>query len=171
MANIGHFDATTVNPSTAFETIPAGKYLAQIVNSEMRETKRGDGQYLSLELEIIDGHAAGRKLFERLNLINPNAQAVEISQRTLSAICHAIGKMSVSDSEQLHFAPMMVTVKVKPAGNDKSGTYREASNEIGGYAAANGAAPARAAGPAASHAAPAAAAKPAAATPPWKRTA
>ena len=30
------FDATGVDPATAYELLPAGKYLAQIVESEMR---------------------------------------------------------------------------------------------------------------------------------------
>jgi hypothetical protein len=35
----------------------------------------------------------GRKIFDRLNLVNAEPdQAVEIAQRTLSAICHATGQ-------------------------------------------------------------------------------
>ena len=78
-----------------------------------------------------------RKIFDQLNLVNRNEQTVEIAQRTLSAICHAVGQVHVSDSEQLHFKPLIVTLKVKPAGNDKSGIYREARNEVAGYSAAS----------------------------------
>jgi hypothetical protein len=42
---------------------------------------------------------------------------VEIAQRTLSAICHATGKMHVSDSEELHMIPMTIQVKIKPPKN------------------------------------------------------
>lgn len=159
------FDASTVAPSEAREVIPAGKYLAQIISSEMRDTKAGDGSYLAMELEILDGEHQGRKLFERLNLNNPNATAVEIAHRTLSAICHATGQMQVADSEQLHFKPLVATVKVRPP----RGEYGP-SNEIGGYAPASGAAP-RAVTPAAKPAASATAAAKPAGSMPWNRSA
>jgi Protein of unknown function (DUF669) len=169
----GTFDANSVEPSAPIEVLPPGKYPAQIVNSEMRETKTG-GQMLWLEMEIVDGTAKGRKLWDRLNLVNSNTTAVEIAQRTLSAICHAAGKLQVSDSEELHFKPMLVTVKVRPAGPDKQGVQREAQNEIGGYAAL-GSAPvaqpvAARPAPVAPVARPASAAA-AASAPPWRRTA
>ena len=90
MARLGEtFDATTVEPNKPLEALPPGRYVVQIVNSEMRPTKDGMGQYLWLELDVLEGEYAGRKLFDRLNLINANPTTVEIAQRTLSAICHA----------------------------------------------------------------------------------
>jgi hypothetical protein len=167
MASLGmSFNAADVEPSTGYSVLPPGKYHVQIVNSEMRDTKSGTGQYLWLELSIIDGEHANKRLFERLNLVNPNEKAVEIANRTLSAICRATGQMSVSDSEQLHNRSMIAVVKVRPAGPDKSGVHREAANEIGGFEAFGGRAPASIA-PAAS--APAAAPK--VATAPWRRAA
>jgi hypothetical protein len=134
MANLGlNFDATTVEPSAPIDVIPAGKYVAQIVNSEMRDTKSGSGQYLWLEIDIMDGQYKGRKLWDRLNLVNSNPQAAEIANRTLSAICHATGKMHITDSEQVHYIPMLIKVAVRPSGVDKSGVQREAQNEIKGY--------------------------------------
>ena len=46
------FDATSVEPTTAHELLPVGKYRAQIVESEMRVTKNGMGQFLWLMLDI-----------------------------------------------------------------------------------------------------------------------
>ena len=68
-------------------------------------------------LDILDGPHKGRKIFDQLNLVNPNPTTVEIAQRTLSAICHATGKMQVSDSEELHLIPMSIQVTVKPPKN------------------------------------------------------
>lgn len=162
MAQIGHFDATTVDPNVGFPLVPPGKYNAHIVASDMRPTKDGTGQYLYLELEIIDGPEQGKKLFERLNLINGNDTTVRIAQQTLSQICHAIGVMSVSDSEQLHARRMVVDVRVEPG----KGAYRD-SNRIVSYAAI-GATAAPSPSPMPSPAAPAATAKPAGSTPPWR---
>lgn len=171
----GTFDASTVEPSAPIEIIPPGDYTVQIIESDMVPTKANDGQMLNLTMEVLDGPARGRRLWDRLNLVNNNQQAVEIAQRTLSAICHAVGQIQVSDSEMLHFKPMIAKVKVKPAGKDKHGIWREAKNEIGGYKPAGGAA--SPAAPAIQQQRPAANPPPAQARPagqpipPWRRTA
>ncbi len=148
------FDANSVEPSN-FDVFPAGKYLAQIVSSEMRPTKDGRGQYLFLELDILEGPFAGRKLFDRLNLVNDNPDTVDIATRTLSSICRATGQMQVKDSEQLHLIPLIADVRVRPP----KGQYGE-SNSIR-YLPRNAAAPAtRAPGAYASAPAPATAPAP-----------
>ena len=118
------FDANSVEPSN-FDVYPAGKYLSQIVSSEMRPTKDGRGQYLFLELDILEGQFAGRKLFDRLNLVNDNPDTVDIATRTLSSICRATGQMQVKDSEQLHLIALIADVRVRPP----KGQYGE-SNSI-----------------------------------------
>ena len=50
-----NFNANEVEPSTGYDPIPAGKYQAVITESEMKPTKTGNGQYLQLEFEIIEG--------------------------------------------------------------------------------------------------------------------
>lgn len=170
MAQLGQaFDASSVEPNAPAEIIPPGKYPVQIVNSEMRATKDGNGQYLWLELDLIDGPHRGRKLWDRLNLVNANQQAQDIAQRTLSAICHATGQMHVSDSEQLHMRPMLATVKVRPAGPDRSGTIRDAQNEVRGYEAMAGGHAPQAAAPTPRSPAPRPMAT-AASVPPWQRS-
>jgi hypothetical protein len=171
----GTFDATQVAPREPMEILPPGDYRAQIIQSEMRATKDGTGQFLWLEMDVIDGPMQGRKIWDRLNLVNRNAQAMDIAQRTLSAICHAVGVLAISDSEQLHFKPMVVAVKTVPRQDNPS----ELSNEVKGYKSVNGNAAPPAPAPAygtppgpAPHRPPAAAAPaPAAAAPPWKRSA
>ena len=44
------FDATGIEPTTGYDVLPAGKYRAQIVESEMRVTRNGMGQFLWLML-------------------------------------------------------------------------------------------------------------------------
>lgn len=139
------FDATGVAPAAPLELLPPGRYSAQIVNSEMRPTRAGNGQYLWLELDVLEGPHRGRKLWDQLNLVNPNPQTVEIAQRTLSAICHAVGQMQVSDSEALHFRPLQITVAVEVDSRDKHKPPHEQGkqNRVKGYAQIGGAAPAR----------------------------
>lgn len=125
MSSLGQtFDATAVEPLGTYEVLPPGKYLVQIVASEMRVTKDGRGQYLYLELDVLEGKYTGRKLFDRLNLVNANPDTVQIAQRTLSSICRAVGKMQVSNSEQLHLVPMIADVRVRPP----NGQYGESNS-------------------------------------------
>jgi len=132
MASFGQtFDASSVEPSSSYDVLPPGKYLSQIVASEMRATKDGMGQYLYLEVDVIEGQYAGRRLFDRLNLINANAEAVKIAQQTLSSICRAVGKLQVSNSEQLHLIPLIADVRVRPP----KGMYGESNSMRGGQAA------------------------------------
>ena len=66
------FDARNVEPTDDFEPIPAGKYLATIVASEMKPTKSGDGQFLS-SLPGAGGRLQGPPLWARLNLTTPTS--------------------------------------------------------------------------------------------------
>lgn len=136
MSNLAgyNFNAEEVEPSSSFDPIPAGWYTAIISNSEMKATRDGYGEYLSLTLQIIEGQYENRLVFARLNLKNANDKAVDIARKDLAAICRAVGVMSPQASEELHDIPLMIKVKVRPA----SGDY-EASNDIGGYKAVEGA--------------------------------
>ena len=136
MSNLAgyNFNAEEVEPSSSFDPIPAGWYTAIISSSEMKATRDGYGEYLSLTLQVIEGQYENRLVFARLNLKNANDKAVDIARKDLAAICRAVGVMSPQSSEQLHDIPLMIKVKVRPA----SGDY-EASNDIGGYKAVEGA--------------------------------
>lgn len=165
----GTYTADPNNVQGDYTPLPPGDYRVHVVESDMKSTKDGRGNYLQLELEVLDGEHAGRKLTERLNIDNPNQQAVDIAQRTLNAICVAVGKLSISDSNELHNIPMIATVKVDPPkpyfkdGVEHPGSPQnsiKAYKPVGGSGiAASGTANAGGA-PANSNSAP-----------PWKRTA
>jgi len=162
-----NFDASTVAPSAALDPIPAGWYNVHITDSEAKPTGAGTGFYLELEMEVLDGAYAGRKVFDRLNLHNPNPVATEIAYKTLSAICHATGVIQVADSAQLHNRPLQCKVSLRAAGPGKDGQHYEASNEVKGYKGIGQAAPTAAPVAPIAKASPVAAPAPAAAwTPP-----
>lgn len=121
-----NFDARTVAPDTGFDTVPAGWYNVLVDESELKPTKNGDGAYLNVRYNILDGQFAGRKLFSRINLKNANPVAQEIGFKQLSAIAHATGVLQVADSSQLHNIPIKVKVKIR---KDKEGEYED-QNEI-----------------------------------------
>ena len=122
------FDANQVEPQAPLEPVPSGLYTVMIVESEMKPTKAGDGQYLELVLQIVDGDFKGRKIWDRLNLFSKNQTAVQIAQSTLSAICHAVNVIQVQDSQQLHDKPLLAKVVFMPA---KDGFAEK--NEVKGY--------------------------------------
>lgn len=113
MAHLNGFNANEVDPNPGFDPIPAGKYLAIIVASEMKATRNGKGEYLQLELDILDGPHKGRKVWDRLVIKHENQQTVEIARGTLSAVCRAVGVMAPKDSAELHNLPLIITVGLK----------------------------------------------------------
>lgn len=165
-----NFNAANVQPTSSFDPIPAGDYIAQITDSSIKPTKSGTGMVLNLTWTILDGQYVNRKVFDRLNVQNQNPTAEKIGQEQLSAICHATGVLQLQDSTQLHARPCKIKVKVR-----KDEQYGD-SNEVKGVSAtAQGAS---FAAPAAAHAAAAPwqgqAAAPApvpAAAAPWARNA
>lgn len=124
----GKFNAEEIDPVSSFSPIPPGQYPVMIVDSEMKQTSAGDGEYLKLTFKVIQGEFEGRFLWLNLNLVNKNKQAVEIAERELSSICHAIEVLDPEDSQELHGIPMCAKVKVKPP---KDGY--DASNTIGNF--------------------------------------
>ena len=147
-----------------FAPLPAGEYLAQIVDSDMKPTSNNTGHYLELVYEVVDGPQKGRKLWARLNLDNPNGQTVEIANRQFAAVREATGVAQPRDSQELHYKPHVIRVDFTPAGTKRrNGTVTDRdSNEVKAWKRLDGDAPA---------AAPAAAAQAASAAPWAKRNA
>ena len=154
--DLNGFDASEIEPAATYEPLPADWYKAVITTTEEKPTKAQTGSYLELNMEIIEGSYQGRRVFERLNLKNPNPVAVEIAQRSLSSICRAVGVNNPQNSEELMDKPLMIKLAVKPA----DGQYGP-SNEVKGYEAVSG-------GIAAVAAPVSATASAGGSTPPWK---
>ncbi len=154
--DLNGFDADQV-PESEFTPLPEGEYVAVISESEQKPTKAGDGSYVKLKIEIVDGDYKGRVLFENLNLQNKNDQAVAIAKRALADICLAVDVPRPTNTAQLHNKPMLIQVKCeKRKDND------EIQNRIKKYVSLTGV----------SRVSPAPAMATAAAdskSPPWKR--
>ena len=135
-----------------FVPLPAGTYTARVDEIEEKSTKNGDGQYLQITWEIIGGDFAGRKIWDRLNVVNPNETAQRIGRERLVQLAAAAGITNLTDTNELYRKVVSLRLMVKTDAN-----YGD-RNEVKGYSPA----PAGAAAPAA----PAAAA-----VPPWKRAA
>ena len=126
-------DYDSIETQDEFTVIPAGEYVATIVASEEKETKAGDGSYIEMRIQILEGEYAKRNVFCRLNLNNRNPKAVEIAYRTLKSILVATGVHSPKDTSELHDIPLVVKVKVRPATDN----YGE-SNDVVTFKPARG---------------------------------
>lgn len=152
-----NFNAAEID-TTSRDAIPSGTYEAVVTDSEMRATKSGTGMGINLTFEILsDGPAKGRKVFAWINYENQRAEAQRIGREELASLCKAVGISNLTDTNQLHNLPLMITVGIDrndPTRNViKKYAARSGNGEQG--AGNGGAAPANASA--------------ASGTPPWRR--
>lgn len=160
MAFLGQtFDANDLPQGNTYEPLPAGWYTATITEAELKPTKDGSGQYIRVRYDITGPTHQGRVVFGNLNIKNASAKAEEIGRQQLGELMRAIGLARVTDTDQLIGGSLSIKLDVRPATDQYP-----AKNEVRGFKAITGAAPAF------SPAAPApAASAPSKAAPPWAR--
>lgn len=125
-----NFNAQQYAPNAGgMDVLPSGIYDVQITASEVKQTKRGDGYMLVFTMSVISGSHVGRRIMARLNIQNPNAQAMEIAYGELSAISHVVGIMAWQDTQELHGRPFKVKVDEVARSDDPT----KMGNEIKGY--------------------------------------
>lgn len=123
-----------VNVAPSRGPLPPGKYECIISKSDIRDTKAGTGQFIELEMQVIEGEHSGRRLWERLNVSNPNKQAEDIAKAALGALCMAVDVAELNDTEDLHDRPFIAHVEIDRKEPDR--------NRIVAYSPAKAAAPA-----------------------------
>lgn len=108
----------TRQPSVAPGLLPPGQYEAQVVDSAVVPTASGRGEMLTLTFVVLTGDFRGRRLVERLNIVNANATAQRIAQHMLARLCAAAGLAGIADSEELHAIPVAIRVDIRPGSGD-----------------------------------------------------
>lgn len=160
MAFLGQtFNADDLPQGNTYEPLPPGWYTATITAAELRPTKDGTGQYIKVRYDITGPTHQGRVVFGNINIRNASARAEEIGRQQLGELMRAIGLARITDTDQLIGGSLQIKLDVRAATEQYA-----AQNEVKGFKAIAGAAPAFS--PAAS--APAASA-PSKATPPWAK--
>lgn len=132
--------------------VPKGIYQAIVMDSTIKATKAGDGQYIELMLQIIEGEHSGRRVWDRLNVSNPNKKAEDIALAQLQALCNAVGVPQLNDTAQLHDKPFALVLDIDRKEPDR--------NRVMGYQSAGWVEQPKQSAPAAA---------PAASKKPWER--
>ena len=109
-----NFNASAIEPAAprAYQPLPAGSYEMMVTASDVKATKTGTGHYVELEMQVTDGEHSGRRHWERLNIDNPNKQAEEIAKKALAALCLAIGRPDIKDTDELLDTPFTAVVEI-----------------------------------------------------------
>lgn len=100
--------------------LPKGDYQAMVVESAVAPTASGSGEMLKLVFEVMAGDVRGRRIVERLNIVNAHATAQRIAQEMLARLCAAAGLSGIADSDELHGIPVVIRVDIRP-GSDGYG--------------------------------------------------
>jgi hypothetical protein len=114
--------------------LPFGRHPVVISASALKPTKDGQGGYMELTLTAIDGPAKGLFDYDRLNLHNKSAQAVEIANKQLAAYCAVVGVFAFQATEELHNKPFVVEIgprKDNPQQGEVKALFDMNGNEPG----------------------------------------
>lgn len=141
-----NFDVSDIDPYVGGGgPLPTGVYAAMITAMEVKaNNNQATGHNLALIYTVMEGELKGRKFFDNLNLWfkNPEnaekeAQTIEIANRQLSSIGHAVGVTAGADLALLGEKLMLVDLEEVPEQAEKVNPNtgeavkgRKASNRI-----------------------------------------
>jgi hypothetical protein len=105
----------------AWDLIPDGEYMAQIVEASVVQPKSLDGYHLALIWKISEGDYENRQVWQRITFTHSSEQARLIGRKTLKDLCSALEIAEhVKDVEVFLFKPARVKVGIE---KDENGVY------------------------------------------------
>jgi Protein of unknown function (DUF669) len=115
------FNTQTEEGTPDLQPLPAGNYLATIVDAKVGPLKSGKGQAVLLQWEVQGGANQGRLIFDRVIVAHESAEAMKFGRRKLKDIADACGvKDSITDLTVLLNKPCSIYVKIE---QDDAGEY------------------------------------------------
>src|SRR6516164_11152844 len=115
------FNTQTEEGTPDFQPLPAGNYVATIVDAKVGPLKSGKGQAVLLQWEVQGGANQGRLIFDHAIVAHESAEAMKFGRRKLKDIADACGvKDSITDLTVLLNKPCLISVKIE---TDDSGEY------------------------------------------------
>ena len=117
MGNLTSFYDPNAEIPTAGGALPAGWYMAVIIESELRDNYNKDGEEFSFTYEVIDGKFKGRKFWHTVACTGADAGRIGRGQGEVKAMTAACGiKGAPGDTSNLHYKPHMVRLSFVAAG-------------------------------------------------------
>ena len=115
-----------------FSPLPGGWYGFTITESDVKDTKKGDGTYIKIRFDVTGPSHQGRVVYGNINLTNHNPKAEEIGSQQLGELLRAVGIAKLEDTDQLigKSGDMKLTVKSSEQYGD--------GNEVKGFRAIKG---------------------------------
>ena len=115
------FNTQTEEGTPDFQPLPAGNYVATIVDAKVGPLKSGKGPAVLLQWEVQSGANQGRLIFDRVIVAHESAEAMKFGRRKLKDIADACGvKDSITDLTVLLNKPCSIYVKIE---QDDAGEY------------------------------------------------
>jgi hypothetical protein len=111
----GVFDARNVDPTPSFVVPPLDDYMVIATAAEPKENSKGTGGFLEFTLEINQGKNSGLQYQKvtvpyRLNLFHTDERTVAMANSQLSALCHATGVITPTNTKDLLNRPFVATI-------------------------------------------------------------
>ena len=107
MVQIPNYDQNA-QPAADFTPIPAGRYIAEIIESVIEEISKSSdkGQCFVFRWHILEGEHCGRFVWQRINLwpqdMNNMDKVKEIANRQFASIREATNTPTPNESNELH---------------------------------------------------------------------
>ena len=113
-----NLDIAEIETEDGFSPLKPGNYLMQVIGSDVQPNKKGTGEFVKLEIEILEPNA-GRMIFEYFNIKHEVEATQKIGQQNLKVIQKLTKLNKFDESEQCHNIPFYADILIK-AGNLKS---------------------------------------------------
>ena len=100
--------------------LPEGQYELMVSGIKEKPTKAGTGSYLQVEYVIVGGDSANMKIFDLININNPNSACERIGRARLCNLMCACGMEGITNASQLMGGRFTGIIGVKPGNNGYS---------------------------------------------------
>jgi hypothetical protein len=138
-----------VAPSS-YDPLPAGWYMVRIADAEIKQTKAGNGSYVSIRYDVLGPTHQGRVVYGNITISNQSRKAEEIGEQQMAALRSSIGLARITDTDQLIGATVEIKLKVNfyyengmPANlsEKEKEAYKVFKNDVSAYRAIEGGRP------------------------------
>lgn len=93
--------------------LPAGSYTLAATSAETKE-KDGGKTMLIVTYTVMEGNYEGKNFRQFYNIVHPNERAQTIALEDVAAVTRAVGKDSITDTDEILNVPFVGSVKIDP---------------------------------------------------------